>query len=116
MYEELIEHVEEKLKEYAEAPQAATQQAAANPQRPRPGTPTFQPSTSCGYKAGSKVKAVLLEEKTKKGGWKANVEGTDIAGPIQNSDKTPSGSVPGQQVELVLKIAKGSDSAFAWPV
>ena len=115
MYEELIEQVEEKLKEYAEDPQPGIQQTATNPQRPHPGKSTFQPSTSCGYKASSKVKAVLLEEKTKKGGWKAKVEGTDIAGPIQNSDKTPSDSVPGQQVELVLKIAKGSDSAFAWP-
>ncbi len=114
MYDELIEHVEKKLKEYAEAPQQAMPQTANTSQKPR--QPTFQPSTSCGYKAGSRVKAVLLEEKTKKGGWKAKVEGTDIVGPIQNSDKIPSTCAPGQQVELVLKIAKGADSAFVWPV
>lgn len=111
MYDELIEHVEEKLKEYAEAPQ----QTSIMPQRSHQGKQTFQPSTSSGYKAGSKVKAVLLEEKTKKGGWRAKLEGTDISGPIQNSNKVPSSCVPGQQVELVLKIAKGGDSAFAWP-
>ncbi|MFZ2655907.1 MAG: type III-B CRISPR module RAMP protein Cmr6 [Victivallales bacterium] len=116
IYEELIDHVTEKLKEYAEAPQSTTSHTTATPQRPHQGRQTFQPSTSCGYKAGSKVKAILLEEKTKKGGWKAKLEGTDISGPIQNSDKVPSTCAPGQQVELILKIAKGADSAFAWPV
>lgn len=61
--------------------------------------------------AGSIVWAVLVEEKTKKGGWKAKVESNSIIGHIANTSDVPGDCKPGDRVQL--KIANRTD--FRWP-
>jgi len=64
---------------------------------------------------GDVVEAVLLEERTKKGGWKARHEPSGLEGPIQNSAAVPSDRRSGDRVSLIVKIAKGRESGFEWP-
>lgn len=64
-------------------------------------------------KSGDTVKAVLLEEKTKKEGWKAQVTGTQLSGAIINSDRVQGAA--GDQVDLIINSANGSNSSFKWP-
>lgn len=66
-------------------------------------------------KPGDRVEAILLEERTKKGGWKALHEASGLSGPIQNSQMVPSDKKPGDRVMLIVKIVKGADSGFEFP-
>lgn len=65
-------------------------------------------------KAGDIVEAVLLEEKTKKGGWRARINCHIQQGPIQNSQEVPSEYKPGDVVKLNLASIKDSEVAFRW--
>lgn len=65
--------------------------------------------------AGERVQAVLLEGKTKKGGWKARHETSGLPGPIQNTGDAPSDAEPGQRVDLVVASANPREIAFRWP-
>jgi len=65
-------------------------------------------------KAGSRVEAVLLEERTKKGGWKARHDGAGLEGPVQNSNELPPDKKAGEQITVEVKIAKGKESAFRY--
>ena len=69
------------------------------------------------YKGRSKdmVDAVLLEEKTKKGGWRAQIKGHSQAGPIQNSDQVPTKAKPGEAVKLMIASINDREVAFKWP-
>lgn len=53
-------------------------------------------------KAGDLVEATLLEERTKKGGWKARHEPSGLAGPIQNSADVSAGEKAGNRLTLVV--------------
>jgi CRISPR-associated protein Cmr6 len=64
---------------------------------------------------GDTVECVLLEERTKKGGWRAKHEESGATGPIQNTADVPSGVEPGQSVSLVVRYARPGDAAFGWP-
>jgi len=66
-------------------------------------------------KSGDRVEAVLLEERTKKGGWKARHEHSGLSGPIQNSDAVPAEKKPGDHVELLVAFASPRGIAFKWP-
>src|SRR5690606_20321350 len=55
-------------------------------------------------KPGEFVEAVLLEERTRKGGWKARHEVSGLEGPIQNSAAVPADKKPGDRVTLIVKI------------
>jgi len=65
--------------------------------------------------ARERVQAVLIEEKTKKGGWKARHESSGLQGPIQNSGDAPGDAKPGQSVELIVASANPREIAFRWP-
>jgi hypothetical protein len=65
--------------------------------------------------AGERVDAELLEERTKKRGWRARHPATGLEGPIQNSGMVPSERQPGDSVSLVVKMATERVIAFAWP-
>jgi CRISPR-associated protein (TIGR03986 family) len=65
-------------------------------------------------KANEIVEAVLLEEKTKKGGWKAKHEASGLSGPIQNSKDVPEDKHPGDRVPLVVAYVKQKEIAFRW--
>ena len=65
--------------------------------------------------ARERVQAVLLKEKTKKGGWKARHETSGLQGPIQNSGDAPGDAEPGQSVDLIVTSANPREIAFRWP-
>lgn len=66
-------------------------------------------------RAGERVEALLLDERTKKGGWKARHEPSGLTGPIQNSGDVPATMNAGDRVEVVVAISKGAESAFKFP-
>lgn len=69
---------------------------------------------SVSYKAGDSVQAILCEERTKKGGWKAKEKETEMIGPINNSQDVPTSLHTGN--EVTLKIASFTDKiAFNYP-
>ena len=65
--------------------------------------------------ARERVQAVLLREKTKKGGWKARHEASGLKGPIQNPSDAPSDAEPDQSVDLIVASANPREIAFRWP-
>ncbi len=65
-------------------------------------------------KTGDRVRAVLSDERTRKGGWKAMHPATGMVGPIQNSGDVPGDWQPGQEVELVVRIATPREIAFRY--
>jgi len=65
-------------------------------------------------KAGERVEAELLAERTKKQGWKARHLATGLAGPIQDSAVVPPESKPGDRVTLTIRMATEREIAFAW--
>lgn len=66
-------------------------------------------------KAGDRVEAVLLEERTKKGGWRALHEPTGLAGHIHNSGDVPAEARPGVRVTLVVASVSAREAAFRFP-
>ena len=83
------------------------------PPGPDTDTPTAGPSAL--PKSGERVDAVLLDEKTKKGGWKAKHEPSGLQGPIQNTAATPGDAAPGSRVGLVVASINPRAIAFRWP-
>lgn len=67
--------------------------------------------------SGQLVACVLLAEKTRKGGWRAQLVGGSACGPITNSSAVPAAAEPGQCVELRIgAIAEdGRRVQFDWP-
>ena len=75
------------------------------------------PRATAGPKSKDKVNAVLIEEKTKKGGWMAALLGDEKKrkGAIQNSSEVSAECAPGQEVELVVALINDKEVAFRWP-
>ena len=57
----------------------------------------------------------LLEERTKRGGWKAEWSDGVMVGPILNSDDVPDDKKPGLEVDLFVKSARAETAIFEWP-
>lgn len=66
-------------------------------------------------KTNEPVDAVLLEEKTKKGGWRAQIQGHSQIGPIQNCDQVPADAKAGDTVKLVIASINDREVQFKWP-
>jgi hypothetical protein len=68
------------------------------------------------FKSGEFCTAVLLDRKSRKGGWVAAIPNTTLAGPITNTEDVPAGLQPGATVKLKIgAIDKdGSRSQFTW--
>lgn len=64
---------------------------------------------------GEMVEAQLLEERTKKGGWKARHEPSGLAGPIQNSGDVPADKSVGDTLRLIVAIVNERELAFRYP-
>lgn len=98
------------LKRLATLSQAATTRRAPwAASRPTAGLAAPQ------LKAGDVVEAVLLEERTKKGGWKARHVETGLAGPIVNSDALSVNRAPGDRITLVVTSVGRREAAFRYP-
>jgi hypothetical protein len=67
-------------------------------------------------RTGDKVECVLLAEKTRKGGWKAQLLQRPIEGPITNTADVPKSAKPGQVVMLRLGAIShdGKRIQFHW--
>jgi CRISPR-associated protein Cmr6 len=114
----LLAHLKEDLtlrsRDHADKGQTITPIAA--PQRPphwtsRPSDSPRRPQP----KTNERVQAVLLEERTKKNGWKARHQGSNLSGPIQNSDKVPADHKPGDVVTLTVQSVSPKQMDFRWP-
>jgi CRISPR-associated protein Cmr6 len=66
-------------------------------------------------KPGDRVEATLLEERTKKGGWKARHERSGLAGPIQNSGDVPAAEKAGGHLTLIVASVSAREIAFRVP-
>lgn len=66
-------------------------------------------------KPGDRVEAQLLEERTKKGGWRATHAPSGLSGPIQNSGDVPSDRKPGDTLELIIASATERGLDFRYP-
>jgi CRISPR-associated protein Cmr6 len=66
-------------------------------------------------KTNDLVDAVLLSERTKKGGWRAQIKGHSQCGPIQNNDHVPADAKAGDIVKLVIASINDRDAQFKWP-
>lgn len=79
----------------------------------------FPPATVAKPKAlpkpGEKVEARLLEERTKKNGWRAKHAPSDLSGPIQNSSDVPSDKNAGDVLELIVASATERGLDFRYP-
>jgi len=65
--------------------------------------------------AGDRVESILLDEKTKKGGWKARHEPSGLSGPIQNTADVPSDKKPGEKLTLIVASVNQREIAFRFP-
>ena len=75
------------------------------------GVTTADSTSPSALEKGQFVEAVLLEERTKKGGWRARHEPTGKKMPIQNTGDVPAEREPGDRVELYVF----ANDAFQWP-
>jgi CRISPR-associated protein Cmr6 len=67
-------------------------------------------------KSGESVDAVLLNEKTKKGLWRAQIQGHSQIGEIQNSNLIPIDAKAGDVVKLNLAYINVDKVSFKWPI
>jgi len=66
-------------------------------------------------KPGDVVEAELLEERTKRSGWKAKHEPSGLSGPIQNSESVPADKHAGDRLTLIVASASDREIAFRYP-
>src|SRR5581483_6460548 len=66
-------------------------------------------------KPGQKVEAQLLEERTKKGGWRAMHAPSGLSGPVQNSGDVPSDKKAGDVLDLIVASATERSVDFRYP-
>ena len=73
--------------------------------------------TQAKWKTGELVECLLLPKKTRRGGWRAQITGTQHEGTVTNWQDVPSHLCAGESVELKLcGISKQTGTAqFAWP-
>jgi len=107
--QELLKHLQEDLKKRAENNEHKGQKKDSMSNVKTPVKQIELPN------AGESVEATLLEEKTKKGRWKAKHNETNLSGPIQNSDKVPSDKKAGDRVRLIVAYCNEREIAFEWP-
>jgi hypothetical protein len=83
------------------------------PPRPRPAAPPPPPRVPR-PEPGKSVLCVLLEEKTKAGGWKAKIKDTEIKGDVMGS--APGDAEAGKEVTLVIRyFTPPASASFWWP-
>ncbi|HET6377349.1 MAG TPA: type III-B CRISPR module RAMP protein Cmr6 [Methylocella sp.] len=89
--------------------ESATPSSAAGPGAGKPAESAL--GRIARPKPGEKVEARLLEERTKKGQWKAKHPPSGFIGNIENSDAVPADKKPGDTLQLIVASA----TAFKFP-
>lgn len=87
----------------------ARERFTASAQRPAAAPSSALP------KPGDRVEATLLEERTKKGGWKARHQATGLAGPIQNTGDVPADKKARDVVTLIVATVGAQEMHFRYP-
>jgi len=80
--------------------------------RPSPVSPTKPKILP---RPGDRVEAQLLEERTKRGGWRARHAPSGLSGPIQNSGDVPADRNAGDVLELIVASATERGIDFRYP-
>ncbi|PKL76995.1 MAG: hypothetical protein CVV27_07425 [Candidatus Melainabacteria bacterium HGW-Melainabacteria-1] len=65
--------------------------------------------------AGDWVEAQLLEERTKKGGWRAEHPVSKLAGPLVNTGLVSGEANAGDKVQLIIHSCNKFEMMFRWP-
>ena len=105
----LKDHVQLELEGEVRSSRSRGRQPRA-PMPPKPLSPV--PSLP---QSGTRIRAVLLEERTKKGGWKAKTVDGTMAGTIVNSTDVPDDCQPHSEVELFVQSAQATSAILWWP-
>jgi CRISPR-associated protein Cmr6 len=81
------------------------------------GVPVQKPKLPAFPKSGERIEATLLEEKTRRGGWRARDPGSGLVGHIHNSDQVPANKRSGDAVDLIVASISGDGKQiqFRWP-
>jgi CRISPR-associated protein Cmr6 len=92
--------------------QARPQQGGGfrSPQRPI----QHAPASVGGLVAGKVIRAALLEEKTKKGGWRVRPVGMQSEGPVLGWEKIPADKQAGDEIMLVVHSANSNNPIFKY--
>lgn len=110
---EFKDHLKSELEDRVRKHPSRSMRSPERPVSPAPAGAQARATDSL-PNSGDLVEAVLLEEKTRKGGWKAKHEPSGLKGPIQNTVSVPSDAAPSQRVRLVVAHANPRDVAFNW--
>ena len=83
----------------------------------RPAPERRQPRTTALLQPGQRAQAMLIGEKTRRGGWKAEMEagGERVVGDIFNSGEVPPDAEPGLEAVLIVRVANPKNASFLWP-
>lgn len=88
--------------------------APKKPERTRTDPPKPPaPQKKDPVKPGDQVQVVVLEEKTKKGGWKFQVQGNEIKGVLHPQSPEPPDLEPGKTLRLQIKTG-GATPQLEW--
>jgi CRISPR-associated protein Cmr6 len=87
----------------------AASSTAADSTQPATAVRTAPPAS------GTIVDAQLLEERTKKGGWKALHEPSGLSGPIVNTGDIPAERNAGDGLRLMVQSANQREISFKYP-
>lgn len=79
------------------------------------GFKATRPAAPRPVQAGDRVEATLLEERTKKGGWRAQHGPNGLSGPIVNSGLVPAENEVGSSLTLIVHSVNRFEMAFRVP-
>lgn len=79
------------------------------------GFKSARPSAPRPVQAGDRVEVALLEERTKKGGWRAQHGPSGLSGPIVNSGLVPAENEVGSSLTLIVHSINRFEMAFRVP-
>jgi CRISPR-associated protein Cmr6 len=120
--QQLLERLRILVEEVTKYPSKGRQAIVNSPTAPAntkaivTGPPAAQSAAPTLPKVNDRVEAQLLEEKTRKGGWRAKHLKSGVAGPILNSAAVPADKKAGEKILLIVKSVNPKEIAFAWPV
>ncbi|MCS7168456.1 MAG: type III-B CRISPR module RAMP protein Cmr1 [Gemmatales bacterium] len=108
---EFMKYVEAELKKRSSL---SLPQVSSRSSGPASSSSSSSSSPTSPYRTGQEVKAVLLAERTKKGGWKARIVGSSLEGPIVNSNEVPADKKPGEEIAVVIQSISGREAMFRY--
>lgn len=113
---ELLEHLREELPRRFKDLADEGAKPPINPDPPRAAAGSAAtPATRALPRSGDRVQALLLPEKTKRGGWTARHVASGMTGPIVNSPDVPGDQQPNVEVPLIVASVNTQAISFRFP-